>query len=318
MLDTSSKKYLFYGAAVGVAVLGIGIVFSLGVVYGPNLRAQFVNKTTVKNVATSSSNTSTVTAADPNIARLAETVIPSSGVELPVSWGGLGKQLVEKGVIDRNQFVYLYKERLGFGPLEQKLLDESGNGKIKITPDNAGFMLNIFWALGLGNKNPILDNGPMVSKQYGGAGNFASTGGWTLAKGNAMDHYSKYKLIKLTQEEQKLVEKVSQGIFRPCCNNSTYFPDCNHGMAMLGLLELMAAQGVSEADMYKVALQVNSYWFPDTYLTLAKYEEKQGITWGNVDAKQILSAEYSSASGYRAIRAQIQPVQQGGGGGCGV
>ena len=65
-----------------------------------------------------------------------------------------------------------------------------------------------------------------------------------MAKGDAMEHYSKHALIALTAEEQDLVNRVSLNIYRPCCNNPTYFPDCNHGMAMLGLLELMAAQGL--------------------------------------------------------------------------
>ena len=59
-----------------------------------------------------------------------------------------------------------------------------------------------------------------------------------------MNHYSMHRFIVLTPEQQALVEKVSKGIYRPCCGNSVYFPDCNHGMAMLGLLELMASQGV--------------------------------------------------------------------------
>lgn len=319
MLDQLAKKYLIYGIGAGATVVALAAVFVLGVVYGPDLKARFTGSVAAgKTISGNLSGTAPATVGDPSVASLAETVIPSVGIELPVTWGDLGKQLVEKGVIDRNRFTDLYKERLGFGPEEQKLLDEGGNGKLKITPDNAGFMLNMLWALGLGNKNSILDTGPMVDKRYGGAGNFASTGGWTLARGKAMDYYSKYKFIKLTDEQQKIVERVSQGIFRPCCNNPTNFPDCNHGMAMLGLLELMASQGVSESEMYKIALQVNAYWFPDTYLTLAKYEAKNNVTWENVDPKKMLSAEYSSASGYKAIRAQIQPVQQGGGGGCGV
>jgi hypothetical protein len=47
-------------------------------------------------------------------------------------------------------------------------------------------------------------------------------------------------LIPLTAEQQALVEEVAAEIYRPCCNNSTLFPDCNHGMAMLGFLELLA------------------------------------------------------------------------------
>jgi len=52
-------------------------------------------------------------------------------------------------------------------------------------------------------------------------------------------------------------------------------------MAMLGLLELMAAQGVGEEEMYKAALAVNSYWFPDTYLTIAEYMQNKGILIAN-------------------------------------
>lgn len=31
-----------------------------------------------------------------------------------------------------------------------------------------------------------------------------------------------------------------------CCGNSTYFPDCNHGAAMLGFIELAVSQGLVE------------------------------------------------------------------------
>ncbi|MBI2443865.1 MAG: hypothetical protein HYV42_01315 [Candidatus Magasanikbacteria bacterium] len=319
MLDPTAKKYLLYGIGSGAAVVAIAVVFLLGVIYGPDLRGRLTNKTAgIANVAASPGITAPPAATEAEVARLAESVIPSAGIELPVSWGDLGRQLVANGVIDRNQFLALYQGRGGLLPDEQKLLDGNNNGRLKITPENSGFLLNLLWALGLGNKNPILDTGPMVDKRYGGAGNFASTGGWSLAKGKAMDHYSKHGFIKLNPTQQALVERVSQGIYRPCCNNATYFPDCNHGMAMLGLLELMAAKGVSEAEMYKTALQVNAYWFPDTYLTLAKYEATNNTAWEQVDPKKLLSAEYSSAGGFRAIQSRVQPVQQGGGGGCGV
>ena len=246
-------------------------------------------------------------------------VIPQEGVELPITWGNMGAQMVEKGVIDSTQYESLYSDRGGMDDEMKKILYGSDNGKIKMTPENAGFLLNVFWALGLGNKNPILENGPMSDPQYGGAGNFASTGGWTIAKGDAMDHYSKYNFVILTSAQQSLVERVSQGIYRPCCGNSVYFPDCNHGMAMLGLLELMASQGASEKEMYKIALKVNSYWFPDTYLTIAKYlKEVKNTSFDKMDPKVILGKEYSSGAGYRAILQQVTPAENSGGGGCGV
>lgn len=249
---------------------------------------------------------------------LEKLVIPSDGITLPIKWNNLGAKMVEVGVIDSDKLESLYSQRGGLNKEEKKLLYGDRNGKLVINKQNSGYILNLLWAFGLANKNPILEDGPMQDPQYGGdASRFASTGGWSLAKGNVMDHYSKYDFITLTEEQQGLVERVSQNIYRPCCGNSVHFPDCNHGMAMLGLLELMASQGVSEEEMYKVALQVNSYWFPDTYLTIAKYFEKRGADWSEVSPKEVLGSAYSSAQGYRQILADIVPSQsQGGGGGC--
>ncbi len=252
------------------------------------------------------------------MAKLEQKIIPSQGVVLPVSWNDLGDQLVKAGVIDSQKFEQLYANRGGLSDESKKMLYGSDNGQIKITPENAQTLLNLLWALGLGTKNDILEKGPMVDPKYKGAKNFASTGGWTLASGNVMDHYSKHPFIVLTEEQQALVERVSQNIYRPCCGNSTYFPDCNHGMAMLGLLELMASQGVSEKEMYDAALAANVYWFPDTYLTIGKYLNKKGMSWDKVGAQKILGFDFSSGSGYAQIRSEVEPVKPKNGGGCGV
>lgn len=251
-------------------------------------------------------------------AKFEKEVLPTEGVVLPIRWGDLGAQMIKMGVIDQAKFEDLYAQRGGLDEATQKLLTGSDNGQLVITKDNANTVLNLLWALGLGNKNTILEKGPMSDKKYGGAGGFASTGGWTLAKGNTMNHYSKHEFFSLTPEQQQLVERVSWNIYRSCCGNPTYFPDCNHGMAMLGLLELMASQGVNEADMYKAALAVNSYWFPETYINLAKYFDSVGTPWKKVDPKEVLGADYSSASGYRNILNKIKPIQQQNGGSCGV
>lgn len=234
-----------------------------------------------------------------------EAVIPSGGVYIPIRWGDTGKKLMESGVLDRGKFDSLYADRGGLTDETKNLLERSDNERIVITPENSGQVLNLLWAFGLANNNPVLDYGPMRDPSYGGADRFASTGGWTLAKGNVMDHYSRHAIIELTSDQQKLVERVAKGIYRPCCGNATYFPDCNHGMAMLGLLELMASQGVSEENMYRAALKVNSYWFPETYMTLARYFANKGVSWDAVDPKEVLGEEYSSASGYRQILSEV-------------
>ena len=253
-----------------------------------------------------------------NFSDLEEKIIPSSGIELPIKWGDLGKQMIEAGVIDASKFESIYSQRDGLTKEQKDFLYVKDNGNIVINSFNAGFVLNMFWALGLGNKNEILENGPMTDPKYGGAGRFASTGGWTLANGDAMEHYSRHRFINLTPEQQAIVERVSRGIYRPCCDNSVYFPDCNHGMAMLGFLELAASQGFGENELYQMALVLNSYWFPDTYLTIGKYFENKGIDWEKVSAKEVLGYNFSSGSGYQKILAQIEPSQNKSGGGCGV
>ena len=247
---------------------------------------------------------------------LEDRVLPQEGIVLPIRWGSFGMQMMDVGVIDSEKLTALYGGRGGLPEDMKKLLYESGTREVRMTYENSGILLNLLWGFGLGNKNSVLETGPMQDPRYNGAGNFASTGGWTLAQGSAMDHYSQHTFVALTPEQQALVVRVSQGIFRPCCGNSTYFPDCNHGMAMLGLLELMAFNGVSEDEMYKIALQVNSYWFPDTYLTIAAYFAKQGVSWDKVSPKEALGSEYSSGFGYQRVRALVEPVGQQGGGGC--
>lgn len=255
----------------------------------------------------------------PEKSEFEEKVLPTDGAVLPISWGDLGAKMVSVGVIDAQKFEQLYAGRGGLDDKAKGLLYGENNGNIEITSENSGLLLNLLWALGLGNKNNILESDEMADPRYGGAENFASTGGWTLSRGNAMEHYSRHPFIVLTPEQQALVDKVSRGIYRPCCGNSTHFPDCNHGMAMLGLLELMASQGVDEQMMYKAALWVNAYWFPDTYLTIARYLESKNIDWSDVDPKEILGANYSSAQGFQQILRKVGPTDvQKGGSRCGV
>lgn len=260
-----------------------------------------------------------IVTADFDKSELEQIVLPAEGIQLPITWGDLGKQMIKDGVIDEQKFRKIFPE--GFSDNDEAVFTGNLNQPIVMTNANSRFILDMLWAFGLANKNDILENGEMTDPQYGGdAGAFAATGGWSLSAGMPMDHYSAHSYVKLTAEEQNRVDSVSRGIFRPCCGNSTHFPDCNHGMAMLGLLQLMAADGASEQEMYDVALVVNSFWFPQTYMDLAVYFEEQGVKWNDVSAQEVLSSKYSSGQGYQQTRGLIkslpQPAQ--GGGGCGA
>ncbi len=239
------------------------------------------------------------------------------GTTLPVKWGNLGKQMIESGVIDKDKFESLYAQRGGLNTYEADLLYGNHNGYLKINRQNSRFLLNILWGLGLGNKNHVLNS--LSSPRFGGnPSRFASTGGWSLSNGYVMNHFNKHSFIELTLQQQKLVERVAHNIYRPCCNNPTSLPDCNHGMAMLGLLELMASQNITEQNMYKTALEVELYWFPNVIRTINKHFKKQGI---DASPRAALSSKYFSATGYRNVLAGNPSPQSnngGGSGGCGV
>ncbi|MEK7622642.1 MAG: hypothetical protein AAB430_02105 [Patescibacteria group bacterium] len=259
-------------------------------------------------------------------ANLFNEINPESGYEISAQFGDLGPKMISLGVIDPEKFKNAYqKSNQPLTPEQEIILFTGSDQKITITRDNAYFLLNFFWAAGLANHSDILDNGQIM--QYGGkkeAGKFASTGGWTLAKGEPMNYYSKSVLIPLTREQAELVDSVAANIFRPCCNNSTAFPDCNHGMALLGVLQLMASSGAGEPEMYEAGKYFNAFWFPGNYYDLALYfKNKDGLSFKDVDPKILLSRDYSSASGWQnakqwlAEKGLIQPPPKQGGG-CGV
>lgn len=298
----------------GLALILFAVVI-LTQVFSIEIKPKFLLNKDLNNLAASKSEDESSI----DTAAIGQEVISAKGVILPIKWNDLGEKMIADGVIDEQKFRQLFEE--GLDKDEETILAGNWDQPVVLTQTNSHFFLDILWAFGLANKNDILENGEMTSEEYGGdAGAFAATGGWSLAKGDPMDHYSMHAYVTLSSEQQDLVDRVSRNIYRPCCGNSTHFPDCNHGMAMLGLLELMAQNNVSEEDMYKVALQVNSMWFPQTYIDLATYFKEQGTDWQDVDAKLVLSSQYSSARGYQETRQQIKslPKPAQGGGGCGA
>lgn len=260
-----------------------------------------------------------------NAADIFAQINPSKGFEINATYADLGPKMLQMGVIDLEKFKAIYQQ--GGQPLTQEqeeILTRGLDKKIKISQDNSYFLLNFFWAFGLGNKTRILTEGDMVKYGEGQLGNFASTGGWTLSKSDAMDYYSKRALIPLTLGQEDLVNSVSSNIYRPCCNNSTAFPDCNHGMALLGVLELMAASGAGEPEMYEAAKYINAFWFPNNYYDIALYfKNKEGKDYRDVDARLVLGKDISSAQGAQMVKKWLTeqgiveppPKQEGG---CGV
>jgi hypothetical protein len=259
------------------------------------------------------------------ISHLAKQVNPPNGYEIQVSYGDVGPILLASGAIDYDAFLTVYN-RSGF-PLNEKqieILTEGSRDNVLINQQNAYFLLNFFWALGLANQNPILTEGPMVVNSQGRVEGFASTGGWSIATKPIKELYASEEIVSLTLEQQEHLEHVAMNVYRPCCNNSTHFPDCNHGMAMLGLLQLMASQGATKDEMFEAAKYVNAFWYPNQNMEVALFfKASQDIDFVDADPRQIVSRSFSSGSGYQVVKEWLSNnglLQQGpsGGGSCGV
>lgn len=249
-------------------------------------------------------------------ARLKGIVLPDEGLNIGIRWEDLGARLVETGVIDEEEFLSLYKfsdEKERYGGILSGNSDEF----IVLDESNSRFVLNTLWALGLVQSSDVLTS---MQEGHDNVGRLASTGGWSLGDSDAMDLYGTDDVLELTDEQQWLVMEITQNIYRPCCNNHTAFADCNHGMAMLGLVELLVVNDYEEEEIYDIALKANSYWFPDTYITIADYfETVEDTQWQDVDSKLALGFEFSSGSGYQTVQSKVKPLSgSGGGGGCSV
>jgi hypothetical protein len=253
-----------------------------------------------------------------NLVKVAQAkVLPADGYATKLKWGDIAKKLVEVGAIDEEKYQEIYNSKTN-GADELEVLNGASDRPITINENNSGFIVNTLWAFGLTQKSQVLDEGPMRSDPKN-TGRFASTGGWTLGQKESMELYSSQDLIELSDEQQNQVKRIAENVFRPCCGNSTAFPDCNHGMAALGYIELAVAAGLSENQIYQDLLAFNSYWFPDTYVKMAVYFQKEeGKAWDKVDAKTALSREYSSSAGSQKIEQAVQtePALNSKGGSC--
>jgi len=308
-----------FAPGMAVAVLGGAVVFALPYVperYKMTFQREGVSAPTVTQLAFVR-----------KLDTLPEQVNPAKGYEIPVSYGNIGYRLIEAGVIDREKFLAVY-ERAGtpLSAAQKKVFSAEGlDEPITITHDNAYFLLNLFWAVGLANENPILTEGQIHTYGSGRIGDFASTGGWSIATKPLEEIFAATRLAPLSQEQQARLQKVAAGTFRPCCGNSTAFPDCNHGMALLGVLEMLAATDASEDELFRAAKYFSAFWFPSQAVDVATFflaTEKK--SFADIEPRKFVSAQFFSGPGWSQVKGWLDAnlgktndTPQSGGG-CGV
>jgi hypothetical protein len=268
---------------------------------------------------------SAISQTENNVTAMIHQINPLEGYTIPATFGDIGPQVVAAGAIDLDQFVQIYKQ--AGQPLSDEqmaILTQGSNSKIVINRSNAYFLLNFFWALGLTNQNAVLTEGPMMAKGKAQVGNFASTGGWTIGSKPPSELYASTLIVSLTDEQQARMLDVASAVYRPCCNNPTHFPDCNHGMAMLGLLELMGSQNATADEMFAAAKYVNAFWYPQQMLEVATvFKATQNVDFAQANARQVVSDKYSSGLGFQTVHQWL--ISNGlleqapsSGGSCGV
>lgn len=251
-------------------------------------------------------------------------VLPETGFQSRIAFKDSIVDLAKHGVIDREKFLALYGTN---GPLPGRLatiLSEPSNRGILLTAENATDYVNLLWPVGLATRMAVNAESPLNGDSLF---DFASTGGWTLGREtNGGAYFNKLPIVRLTRKQEAQVLRMAKTTYRPCCNNSTFFQDCNHGSALLGLLQLGTSQGLGEDELYREALAFNSFWFPSYYVRTALFFKVIKKTdWADADPRIVLGFDYSAGGPWQEnVAASVEkipdliPPAPGAGAGCGL
>ena len=221
-------------------------------------------------------------------------VTPRVGVPTGIAFGDSIQKLIAAGALAPDKLRASDKDLPDW---VERLLTAPSDEPILFSEDTAPYLVNLLWPLGLANRASFNEKSPVSTLRIPG---FASTGGWTLGQApNGYVYFNRVDAIRMTLEQEAMVLDVARTTFRPCCDNSSFFQDCNHGSALLGLLELAASQGAAVEGLYGIALTANSFWFPDYYASTALYfAHFHRKRWNELPPKLILGPDFSSLSGW--------------------
>lgn len=223
-------------------------------------------------------------------------VTPSAGINTGISFGDSIPKLIAGGALDPTKLRSLSGG--GLPDWVERLLAAPSREPILFSQETALYLVNLLWPLGLSTRAAFNEKSPINTLRIP---SFASTGGWRLGREkNGYVYFNKIDAIKMAGKQEAMVLDAATKTFRPCCDNSTFFQDCNHGSALLGLMELAASQGATPDRLYQIALVANSYWFSEEYAKTALYFWRfQNRSWGEIAPQLILSRDFSSLSGWK-------------------
>jgi hypothetical protein len=282
---TGLSEKLFAGILIGAAV----VLLISQISYTFINRAPSAGKGEASAVKKASKTTADT---DKMVQDAIKEVTPAQGFTTNVKWNGVVSKMIKQGALDPVKLASLLKQRYGqdIKPEWREVLDGK-NTNLEINSDNAVFMMYLLWTIAKDNNNQILVDSPF-------ANSFTNYDIGVGASG-----YGGADLLSLSPEQQQIAKEVAENANRPCCNNSTAWPDCSHGFAALGLVELMASQDFNKAEIFDTFVKFNSFWFPQTYVNNALYFKlAQGKNWSQVDKEVVAGKDYSSLSGASKVK----------------
>ena len=224
-----------------------------------------------------------------------EQVVPEQGIDTGVTFGDALQKLSAVGALDPEK---LRAQARALPDWVEQLLAGPSEEPIVFTRERAPYLVNLLWPIGLSNRVAFNRQSPINTDNPSG---FASTGGWTLGREpNGAAYFNKVDVLLLSERQAFLALAIATNTYRPCCDNSTFFQDCNHGSALLGLIELAVSQGKTAGEVYRIALAANSYWFPEQYARTAQYFSRlENRSWRRVSAPLVLGVSFSTLSGWK-------------------
>jgi len=227
-----------------------------------------------------------------------DAVLPPGGIETGVSFGDALQKIIAAGALVPEKLRAVYARRGGMKPWMAALLAGPSDAPIRLSAQAATDLLTLLWPVGLATRTPFNADSPTAGAHLP---RLASTAGWRLGREpNGAAYFDSVEALALNPAQAALVAEVAARTYRPCCDNPALFQDCNHGAAMLGLLELGASQGLEVAELERVALAANSYWFPREYLKTALFFQLfEQLPWHEVAPAELLGARYASSSGWQ-------------------
>lgn len=244
--------------------------------------------------------------------RATAAVLPEDGVATGLVFGDAIARLVAGGAVVPGKMAAVYQRRGGLPDWAVNALMGRRHGEIELSRHSAPYLLNLLWPLGIANRAAL--NGRHAIPK-GSLPRLASTAGWTLGiEANGARYYNRIEAVPLTAGQDAVVERMAAAVYRPCCDNPALFPDCNHGAAMLGFLELAAAQGLPEERIWTLAKVLNGLWYPEQYVAMALlFGVRDGLDWERVSPGMALGRTYASLSGWRAnVDARLAAIARPG------